>query len=380
MKQWIKHIGSVICIIIGNTSLAKPIAIKVAVIENLKLETFSTDKYAVEYLDGLKTAMNAASEDGYAIELKTFFYDKEPLAILKQVPAVKAWSPDLIIGPRSSALFLLLKDQFKDVLVLSPFATASDISSMPSNFYSLTFPNEYFTQAIVNLVSEKFKGKAVAPIGEVDCKNCMNFIDEFSSIAKKSGVSVRSNVVFLNAFAEQVPPSDLLVNYKQGDVILLPNTSYTSGTLIGRLTDYLKDNNIVFIGGDGWGDWSTSYVGKVKSTYKYAAYRATPWSLDAGDVRTKTFLKQFRRFRKTESTSSASILSYSTLMAAVEAIKHDYNPDQKIPLQIRLLKSFQAELKSNKNYARPMKYTVYKVTQSGEVFDSEVSPLLRSSQ
>ena len=147
---------------------AQPQSIRVAVLDNLKFEKLSTDKYANDYMDGLLTAVDAAKKNGYAVEIQTFFYDKEPLAILKKVPDVKAWNPDIIIGPRSSSLFLMLKNQFADVLVLSPFATATEVAALPDNFYSMTLPNEYFTQAVVNIVRDRFPSSAVTPIGEVD--------------------------------------------------------------------------------------------------------------------------------------------------------------------------------------------------------------------
>lgn len=378
--------NQVICALVVAMSLivpitegfAQPQTIKVAVLENLKFEKLSTDKYANDYLEGLLAAVDAAKKYGYTIEIQPFFYDKEPLAILKKVPEVKAWHPDIVIGPRSSSLFLMLKDQFTDVLVLSPFATATEVAALPDNFYSMTLPNEYFTQAVINIVSDRFPASAVTPIGEVDCKNCTDFINAFTAAASNSKLVVRTATTFLNKNAETVAPTELLANYKRGDVILLPNTSYTSGTLVGRLSDHLKDNAIAFIGGDGWGDWSSSYVGKVKSAFAYSAYRATPWSLDSTDSRTKTFHNAFKKYRKTDATGAASLLSYSTLMAALEALK---NSKSKVnPVRTKILDAFKVARHKDKNYGRPTKYAVYKVTQSGERFDGEVSATSRSEK
>lgn len=349
--------------------------IKVAILENLKFEKLSTDKYANDYMDGLVTAADAAKTKGYVVEIQTFMYGKEPLAILKKVPEVKAWDPDIVVGPRSSSLFLMLKDQFSDVLVLSPFATASDVATMPDNFYSMTLPNEYFTQAVVNIVRDRFPKHAVTPIGEVDCKNCTDFITSFTNAAKASKMTVRPSTTLLNKNAETIPPQELLTHYQKGDVILLPNTSYTSGTLVGRISDHLKDNSIVFIGGDGWGDWSSSYVGKVKSSYSYSAYRATPWSLDATDTRAQKFRADFRKFRQSDPAGAVSLLSYSTLSAALKALEDNKGASNSPILRIRVLEAFKAARKKDKNYARPTKYAVYKVTQSGEQFDGEISAL-----
>jgi hypothetical protein len=354
-----------------------PIAapIRVAIVENLKFEKLSTDKYASDYIEGLETARDLLSAKGLGIELQQFVYGKDPLAILHLIPEVKAWRPDLVIGPRSSAQFMLLKDQFTDVLVISPFATASAVSSLPTNFYSMTLPNEYFTKAIVNLVKERFPGKAVAPIGEVDCKNCMDFVSEFGRAASQTGITVRTPTTVLTKNAETASTAELLANYRRGDIILLPNTSYTSATLAGRISDHLKDDGLVFIGGDGWGDWSASYVGKVKSPYSYAAYRATPWSLEATDGRGKDFRAHFLKYRKVAPTGVASLLSYATLMAALEPLLGHNQDGAGTPVRNKILNLFGQKRRSYPNYARPTQYAVYRVTQSGELFDGLVSAL-----
>lgn len=373
--KYITKIARIILFLAAATGngYAAPQTVKVAVLENLKFEKLSTDKYATDYMDGLLTAVDAAKANAYNIEVQTFFYDKEPLAILKKVPDVKAWQPDIVIGPRSSSLFLMLKDQFSDVLVLSPFATASEVAAMPDNFYSMTLPNEYFTQAVVNIVRDRFPKQAVAPIGEVDCKNCTDFVQAFVNAATASNMTVRPSTTFLNKNAETAPPQELLAHYQKGDVILLPNTSYTSGTLAGRISDHLKDNSIAFIGGDGWGDWSSSYVGKVKSAFTYSAYRATPWSLDSTDARTKIFRETFKKHRKAEPTGAVSLLSYSTLTATFKALADNKPNAKSSPIRAQILEAFKAARSKDKNYARPTKYAVYKVTQSGERFDGEVS-------
>jgi hypothetical protein len=377
MKLLVAFSIATISVLAGaGESFAKSTIIKVAILENLKFEKLSTDKYANDYMDGLLTASDVAKEDGYEIEIKTFFYDKEPLAILKRVPEVKSWNPDIIIGPRSSSLFLMLKDQLNDVLVLSPFATATEVSAMPDSFYSMTLPNEFFAQAVVNIVRDRFPKAAVAPIGEVDCKNCIDFITAFAGAAADVNLKVRTSTTFLNKNAESAAPEELLTHYRKGDVILLPNTSYTSGTLVGRISDHLKDNSIAFVGGDGWGDWSSSYVGKVKSAFAYSAYRATPWSLDATDARAVSFKKQFKKYRKVEPTGAVSLLSYSTLSAPIRAFANLKQAQKGMPIRDQILEAFKVVRRNDPNYGRPTKYAVYKVTQAGETFDGEVSAFI----
>lgn len=350
-----------------------PRVVKIAILENLKIEKLSTDKYAKDYMDGLDVAADEALAMGYQVEFKTFFYGKEPLAILDQVPAVKTWNPDVVIGPRSSSLFLMLKGQFDDRLVLSPFATANEVSALPSNFYSLTLPNEFFTRAVVNLVAKRFTGRAVAPIIELDCKNCQDFADGFEAMASKSSVKVRPRASFLSKAAESSDLSSLLKEHATGDLVLLPNTSYTSGTLIARIADHLKTAEPTFIGGDGWGDWTSSYVGKVKSQYAYIGYRVTPWSIDATDARTRAFREKFRAVKKAEATGPASLLAYVAVMAPLKAHSARAAAPTSGNTKAEMLAAFRDAVKATPNFSRPTEYAVYKVTQQGEEYVGSTS-------
>jgi hypothetical protein len=366
-------------VLMSSAGFSQPQTIKVAVLENLKVEKLSTDKYVNDYMDGLQVAAKAAEKNNFKVDIKTFFYGKEPLAILEMVPEVKAWSPDIVIGPRSSSLFLMLRDQFQNTLVLSPFATANDVSELPQNFYSLTLPNDYFTQAVVNMVKTKFPAKHVAPIVEIDCKNCMDFAASFATAAKSSGVLVRERTSYLKDNAEAASVKDLVAQVKDSDIILLPNTSYTSGAVVARIADYLKRPELVVIGGDGWGDWSSSYFGKVKSQYKYSGYRVTPWSFDSTDERTQAFKREFKSLKGTLPTGTAALLSYSTLRAPFVALQRASKPRGDMPIRDYILAAFKEARAKDAHFQRPTNYAIYQVTQDGEKFAGE-APALTGEQ
>ena len=75
----------------------------------------------IDYSDENETAVcNLASISlpAFVNDDKTFDYDRtHPLAILQSVKEVKAWDPDVILGPRNSNMFLLTRGVFKNVLV-----------------------------------------------------------------------------------------------------------------------------------------------------------------------------------------------------------------------------------------------------------------------
>ena len=94
-------------------------AVKVAILDNLQREKLSSEKYQKDYLEGIEAAAKETLGLGLKIEWKTFFYGKEPLAILEKVKDLKKWDHDIVIGPHSSNHFLMLRNEFKDTLVLS---------------------------------------------------------------------------------------------------------------------------------------------------------------------------------------------------------------------------------------------------------------------
>lgn len=366
---------ALIAAVLPVSASAAPTTLRVAILDNLKIEKLSTDKYANDYMDGIAVARHAAAKNGYEVEIKEFFYGKEPLAVLKMVPEVIAWQPDLVIGPRASSLFLLLNDHFKDVLVLSPFATASAVADMPKNFRSMTLPNRYFTQAAVNLVRDRFPGRAIAPIVEVDCKNCMDFADEFAKLAPTAKVIVRDRATYLNKNVETVDLKQLLSRVQGDDLLLVPNTSYTSGAIIPRIANHLQRGELIVVGGDGWGDWTSSYVGKVKSEFPYTGYRVTPWSFDARNDWTRLFVEDYKAIKGTPPSGPDALISYATLSAAVGALPRGGLGKGEVSARAVLLASFQAKVAVDPNYGRPTSYAIYKVTQGGESIVGEVSAL-----
>lgn len=128
------------------------------------------------------------------------------------------------------------------------------------------------------------------------------------------------------------------------------------------------------IGGDGWGDWSSSYVGKVKSKFPYSGYRLTPWSFHVTDKRHERFFKAFKDAMGIEPSGTASLLSYHTLSVALDLLPQSALKG-KTPLREVTLRNFQEKVKIDPNFGRPTKYAIYKVAQQGEVFVGVVSAL-----
>ncbi len=338
--------------------------VKIAILDTLISEKIATHKYVLDYHKGLHLAHAKTREKGIAIEYKVFEYSKEPMAILKVLPSVKDWHPHLIVGPRASNLFLLLKDQFKNILVISPLATANDVAKLPENFYSISPSNEIQVKALVSFSENRFSTRPIQPVVEQDCKNCVDFVDNFIQEAKTTRLKISQiEKSYMENEVETLEISKLLKGVAKDAVFLIPNRSYTSGVLMGRIANEKKQNDIVFLGGDGWGDWSSGYTGKFRSQFKYKGYRLAPWSLDVNDESVRQFHKEFRKVNGTEPTGTISYISYRTVMTAIqptlEAKEKNFDNET-------ILQNFLSTVKINRNYGRPKSFGVYELNQEGE--------------
>lgn len=354
----------------AQNALAKTQKVRIAIFDTLVWEKLATEKYEQNYKKGLDLAASELSTKGYSLEFKYFEYDKKPLAIIKEVKKVKAWDPHFIVGPRFSSLFLLLEKHFDNTLVISPLATANGVSKMPKNFWSVSPPNKDSVSALAIVANRYFPKKPVHPIIEVDCKYCVDFGRQFAAAAKEMAVPLTpSGSKYLGDTAEKVDISKLIPKKNENVIYLLPNRSFTSGTLMGRISNHLKRHDIVFLGADGWGDWSAGYTGKYKTIYKYQGFRVTPWSLDKNDEETIEFHKKYESKFSEKATGNISMISYKTILAVFDSLP---NANAKVSSQL-ILGSFQKATKRNPNYGRPSSFGVYELDQNGEKFKGLVN-------
>ncbi len=339
--------------------------LRIAILDTLVWEKIATKKYEADYLKGLDLAKDEARNLGYEVNYRKFSYEKGRLSILNKVKEVKFWDPHFIIGPRFSSLFLLLKDHFRNTLVVSPLATANSVSRLPENFYSISPPNKIGVATLAKFVQQELMGQSIHPIIEVDCKYCVDFARTFREEAKKRKLKLSpKDSYFLSNEVENVDIAKLITQKNEDDVFLLPNRSYTSGTLMGRISNQLKRNNVIFLGADGWGDWSAGYTGKFRSHFKYKGYRVTPWTYDKTDSQTSRYINLFERKFKTKPKGNISLISFTTVMAVVNSLpkkglNHKLHPSE-------VLSSFLVKKRSVPNYGRPSHFAVYELTQEGE--------------
>lgn len=343
-------------VFIAKLSYADP-EIRIAILDNFRYQKYVTTNYKTYYTKGLNLAAKEAKKNGYLIKYQIFQYDQTPLSIFDALIKAQEWNPDIIIGPRDSNQFLLLSSRIDDVLTLSPFATSTKILSMPSNFYSLTLPDSYTATAMFEFISKYFPNKNIFVITEANCKSCTDVSDQIISIWKKEKNSTPNQTFYVQ---DNIPdPEVLLKNFTRGDIIILPNMAHSSAVLMATLTNYLNTETI-FVGGDAWGAWNDTEVGKLKSKKPYTAFHIVPWSLESCDLDLLAFKKLYIDYYHEDPLDKLSFISFSTINSIVSAYKI-YGNQFSGSMREKLLASYQLALEEQPLFHKPVNYLIYKM-------------------
>ncbi len=358
------------------SAIGKEFSLKVAVIDDFRSQPFVLTKgmlndeliiknnYFKNYIKGLNLAVGHAKYDGYKIKYKVFAYTRSPKSIVRAIMQATKWQPNAIIGPRSSLMFYELSHYFRKILVLSPMASSENIKNMPTNFYSLVYPNSYSAKSMYSFITKKYPHKDIYGIVESNCNACFNAVDIFSKVYQKErGRKLRARYV-LSSNVMNINMKLLLSDYKKDDIILIPNTSYVSAVLIERITNYLNES-VVFIGDDNWGPWQSGEVGKLKANKNYLAFHITPVSLDVKSKIINNFKSSYKNTYKNSTGNSTVFIGYRSILSIVSALKscHYFHSVKKIKNKTEwVLTCYQAVLHNNPNWYREKSYGVYAIS------------------
>lgn len=340
--------------------------IKIAILDNLMSQKFASEQYVRDYINGVKTAQKASKKLGFNVEYKTFFYEAEHLSILKEINKIEKYHPDFIIGPRSSDNFLLLAPYFSNILVISPLASSQQIMNMPINFHSMVYLDDFSASIMAQFIAEKFKKKNILAVFEMDCNSCINInrnmIKKYQKIYPSAHITEKK---IISDSVETLNIHNLINDYQDGDIIFLPGTSYASGVLIARMVNAIK-RPVIFVGGDGWGSWSVSYVGKLHTDFSYKAYRVVPNFLETNSNKYHTFESLYQRALNGKTSNDAiTYIIYSTIMSVIYSLPDIEN--YVITPQF-ILEQYRKKLEQSPFYFKPTSYEVYIIGNNSEKF------------
>lgn len=342
------------------TYAGKITSLKIALLDNFTLEKYA-QVYKNSYYAGIETAIFAAKKNNIAIQFKNFTYGNNPLGVIDAIPGVKAWHPDMVIGPHYSNQFLLLKNYFNNVLVLSPYATDEDILRMPSNFYSLALPDSALAMANFIFIKKYFPNRNIYNITQLDCKDCVDTTKNLDQIyAKKNKFISVKNAAYISDQVNIIDIAKLMRSYRKNNVIVLqPLNDLDANILTARIAKFLKDKNLVFLYNvDNWGSTKNFQTIVDDADIQSRIFRVTPWIINPESHAYQTFLKYYRERFHANPNNAVSYMSYRCVMSVIDAL-------QKFPrstasnTQTSVLTSYRAALKQDKNWYRVTDYTIY---------------------
>lgn len=337
------------------SALSQPI--RVAIIDSFAYQKFVTTKYKSFYEKGLKLAKAKSQTAGFALKTKIFQYDNNDLSIFKKIEQVKKWKPDVVIGPRDSNHFLLLKGKFKDVFVISPFATSILIPKMGKNFYSLTYDDQFTSNVFEKFIKKHFPGSHLKIIANAECKSCIELSQNLSNKFNK----ISSLNTFIPNNIANLDLDNLLKTSKnfKNIVFILPNDAHSSAVLMSRITDN-QNKKSFFIGGDGWGQWEDTEVGKLPATFPYEAYHLTPWSIKKKTIHNAGFINYYKKTFNSHPKDTLSFIIYNTVTTITDLAARNDNCSAS-NIKKKILCSFLIATKTNYNSLKHSEYFAFKI-------------------
>lgn len=346
------------------------LTLKIALLDspnNMPHQTELWTRYEKSYFSGIETAAYTVKKSGFKIQYKNFFYGIDPLDILNQVPEVKKWQPDLVIGPHYSNQFLLLKNYFPDTLVLSTYASAVDMVSLPKNFYSLSLPDINLVKAMNYFIQSNFTKRNIFIIAQGDCRQCIDMKNEFISSNEKKIVKVKTAAVtLLLENNNTVNFSKLISGHEQDVIVLLAATYYGYADLVNRIYNATRSKHLVFVTDvDNWGGDADSRI-LFKNIKSYDNYRFVSPAINKNSYKYKEFEKAYKDLFKSNTPDEISYQTYLTVISVVRALQQ-FPVSEKLSMQKRVLQSYLIALKKNKNWFRSTLFYVNKLTPQGEV-------------
>lgn len=353
---------------------AKITNLKIALLDNFTLEKYA-QVYKNSYYAGIETAILSAKKNHVIIHFKNFTYGNDPLGVLDSIPTVKAWHPDVIIGPHYSNQFLLLKNHFNNVLVLSPYATDEAISRMPSNFYSLGLPDSAMAKVNYIFIKNYFPNRSVYNISQLDCKDCIDTTKNLDLIyAKKDKFISVKNAVYLGDHAKTVDITKLMYGYKKNSIIVLqPLNDLDANILTARIEKFLNNKNLVFLYNvDNWGNNKDFQTIVDNVDIQSRIYRVTPWIINPRSRAYQTFVKYYQEKFHTIPNNAVSYMTYRCIMSVVAALPK-FPIHSESNMRTFVLTSYLKALKTDKNWYRTTDYAIYQHTHKHDILLGKIS-------
>ncbi|MBA2651857.1 MAG: hypothetical protein H0U73_06295 [Tatlockia sp.] len=201
--------------------------------------------------------------------------------------------------------------------------------------------------------------KDVIILTEADCKSCNDVSEEFIKIWLKNKNEKPYQQHYISQQAATLKIDNAIKNNNGKKIIIIPNNAHDSAVLMARISQF-SNQETIFIGGDGWGSWEDTEVGKLGNLVNYSAYHIVPWGLEACNKDVKEFKQSYEQQFKDQPKNKLSYIIYQTVMSIISSYAQ-YGISLKGTTRENLLQGYRLAITQNKYWHHSLDYLVYKI-------------------
>ena len=360
----------VLVTIFSNPILAneKLINVKIGLLESLSPKIpSSSDRYKSLNESALFYALGEnekkLNECGYRITTTTSYFDTlDAIELIVEAKALEQSNPWVIIGPRRSNHFITASKEIKQTPMISTLANADAIFNSNRLIFSMSSSITNLAKAMSNEIEKSNFGKRYGTVVDVRCNNCVDFAK-----ALRKFNSNRNEAFYLEV-ADNTPDLDKLkenIAKHKIDYLVVPNYSELSGYIISEIQ---KSNpSIKFVGADGWGENSFSYINGYGVNSDTVAM-----SIKAG-VRNSDKDKYFKINSLDSEVNGANIKPPYSVYALIELIRILSNDLCNSSAKNKHEFSEYLAKKPSNHFVKNVPYSIYKIKNGQLEFSHYVS-------
>ena len=348
----------------------KPL-VQVALLDRIYAEAPSLSKLAAyerAYLAGAKVAKMDAPLYGYRLQYKPFLFGGGPIDILDELPKIKAWRADVVLGPSSSDECLLLGKYLTSIMVVSSYASDVNIQQRYSNFFSTLLPDNRIMTMLAHFTHKRFPKKSVFVLMQTDCKQCVDvgksFIKQYQALSSSNYVTSKT------MFFDHIDQLDIhsLIGPHINDVIFVLTAldlkynyfaRHVANAFPGKRLTFMSDQ-------DNWGNEGGD-TPLTKTDLPYDSYRIGPLLYDRHSALFMQFYRQYLTLFGKPPTDAVSFETYNSIVSTLVALNKYPDPGKGDKMHDQILYSYRHAMKNNPDWFRAKNYGIYLLTSTGEM-------------
>jgi hypothetical protein len=251
-------------------------------------------------------------------------------------------------------------------LVISISATDKEITTLPSNFYSIGLPDTSAVNTLIYFIQEHYPKVNIFITVAAESKESADFsqllVDKYQEkFPAKTAIQRR----FLTEDMSQIDMKEFLKGYHEGDVIVVMAAGeYSAIDLMNKISSYLNPYKPVFItSADNWGDERTPQI----IVGNYDAFRIDTLSLQSDVKSYDIFRKNYKKIHGYYPKDKIAFITYQAVMSIVKAIKQ-FPVTHASSTRQSILLSYEKARQYDPDWFRAKEYIVYKIEPHREVY------------